>query len=518
MAEFRERSAEVESFSVDQENKDVGPSKEMEEADGEELQSQSSFEKETSENQERTNSKELEDENELEEGEKEPPLVNEHVEENEQQQDNQPLENNERQGETLIQEQNVKVANQREEVKDGDLLEESNEKQVKEIGEQEESNNQELNDEEFLEDNLGNKGKEENLGERTSGDLPEYDSDIFDENGNLRPMGGEEYASLTPEQREKFEQHYNSLSKEEQYNLDKQWAKKDLDNYNKNVQQDSNEKNEKIERDLNDVVDGRYHYNDIDDSQVTEYVAKGIASTVMSLNKEMDPVTKSNISNQVGEFAKAYGPQIMKKTTQTAYAQYGVKNPTLIVHEDKFGNKSYDFGDTTYDYGNGQKVSETKGSNEVADNVESKYASTYKERLQQTPINNGHWDGERGESKFYSDNKEANSYLNQAKIDGIEYKDCIPDFSEVSKGDVKIDSMSEDRNKNFKQADQRLAEEKGCSPREVSAWREQNGYTWHECNDKQTCQKIPGCVNKAFGHLGGVSECKKSMENSEFDE
>ena len=144
---------------------------------------------------------------------------------------------------------------------------------------------------------------------------------------------------------------------------------------------------------------------------------------------------------------------------------------------------------------------------EETDNVESKYASTYEERLQQTPVNNGHWDGERGESKFYSNNEEANSYLREAGTDGIEYEDCIPDFSEVSKGDVKIDSMSEDRNKNFRQADQKLADEKGCSPREVAEWREQNGYTWHECNDKQTCQKIPSSVNKTFGHLGGVSEC-----------
>lgn len=153
-----------------------------------------------------------------------------------------------------------------------------------------------------------------------------------------------------------------------------------------------------------------------------------------------------------------------------------------------------------------------------AEQPKTELSSTYEERLQQTPVNNGHWDGERGESKFCSDNEEANSYLHDAGVDGIEYKNAIPDFSEVSKGDVKIDSMSEDRVKNFRQADQKLAEEKNCSPREVAEWREQNGYTWHECNDKQTCQKIPGSVNKTFGHLGGVSECKKSTEESDFDD
>lgn len=150
--------------------------------------------------------------------------------------------------------------------------------------------------------------------------------------------------------------------------------------------------------------------------------------------------------------------------------------------------------------------------------ISDEYISTYEERLNQTPINNGAWDGERGESKFCSDNPEANSYLKKAKVDGIEYENAIPDFSEVSKGDVEISEMSESRPKNFRQADEKLAIQKECTPREVAEWRETNGYTWHECNDMVTCQKIPSSVNSAFGHLGGVSECKKLMMESEFDD
>lgn len=150
--------------------------------------------------------------------------------------------------------------------------------------------------------------------------------------------------------------------------------------------------------------------------------------------------------------------------------------------------------------------------------ISDEYISTYEERLNQTPVNNGIWDGERGESKFCSDNPEANSYLKKAQVDGIEYENAIPDFSEVSKGDVEIAEMSESRPKNFRQADEQLAIQKECTPREVAEWRETNGYTWHECNDMVTCQKIPSSVNSAFGHLGGVSECKKLMMESEFDD
>lgn len=145
------------------------------------------------------------------------------------------------------------------------------------------------------------------------------------------------------------------------------------------------------------------------------------------------------------------------------------------------------------------------------------YISTYEERLKQTPVNNGIWEGTRGESKFCSDNPEANKFLKEANLDGINYENCIPDFSEVSKGEVKISDMSESRPKNFRQADEQLASQRDCTPREVAEWREINGYTWHECNDMATCQKIPSSVNSTFGHLGGVSECKKLSMESEFD-
>lgn len=149
--------------------------------------------------------------------------------------------------------------------------------------------------------------------------------------------------------------------------------------------------------------------------------------------------------------------------------------------------------------------------------ISNKYFSTYEERLNRTPINSGYYDGIRGESKFHTENNEANHYLKKAKLDGIEYKDCIPDFSEISKGNVEIPDMSESRVKNFRQADELLAAKKGCTPRDVAEWREKNGYTWHECNDMKTCQKIPRVINSSFGHLGGVSECKKLMMECDFD-
>lgn len=162
-------------------------------------------------------------------------------------------------------------------------------------------------------------------------------------------------------------------------------------------------------------------------------------------------------------------------------------------------------------------LGQTEFKQQIEEEISNKYFSTYEERLNRTPINGGYYDGERGESKFHTENCEANQYLKNANIDGIEYKNCIPDFSEVSKGNVEIPDMSESRAKNFRQADELLAAKRGCTPREVAEWREKNEYTWHECNDMKTCQKIPRAVNSSFGHLGGVSECKKFMMECDFD-
>lgn len=147
------------------------------------------------------------------------------------------------------------------------------------------------------------------------------------------------------------------------------------------------------------------------------------------------------------------------------------------------------------------------------------FCSTYAERLQQTPINNGQWLGERGESIFISENQEVNAILEPYGIEGIVYQDCIPDFSGVARAEVTIDNMTDARYDNFRQASIEAAKQRGCEPRDVANWMTDNGYTWHECNDQKTCQKIPSSVNAAFGHLGGVSEYKLAhKEGAVFDE
>ncbi|MFZ5986975.1 MAG: S8 family serine peptidase [Bacillota bacterium] len=138
------------------------------------------------------------------------------------------------------------------------------------------------------------------------------------------------------------------------------------------------------------------------------------------------------------------------------------------------------------------------------------YQSSYQERYSQTPNSKGYWTGERGESKFISNNSEVNEILKSYGLDGIEYKDAIPDFSKLSwGGDIKIKNMQggkRGRDYNFSEAYKQLSGETGISVKELKLIAKDFKLTWHECNDMETMQLIPTAVNDTFGHLGGVGE------------
>jgi len=161
--------------------------------------------------------------------------------------------------------------------------------------------------------------------------------------------------------------------------------------------------------------------------------------------------------------------------------------------------------------------------------------STMKERMDHVPKNpeKGTWTGKVGESKYKPNDSEAKKKLAEKGLDGIEYKEGIPDFKPVSEATVKIDNMTDQRygkGGNFEQCDQKCAEnwnneakegKTDWTARDVANYRAENNMSWHECNDMETCELVPQSIHSACTHLGGVSECKKnSNENNGgiFDE
>jgi hypothetical protein len=143
------------------------------------------------------------------------------------------------------------------------------------------------------------------------------------------------------------------------------------------------------------------------------------------------------------------------------------------------------------------------------------------ENIKNCPRENGRWEGEEGNSKWIPDPdyvpKTANpdgltmkEILAKYDIDGIVYKDGQPDFTPICKGEVEIKGFSTERDENFDKADEELAAQKGCTAQEVAAWRHENKYTWHECKDMKTMQKVPSEIHSNCTHRGGISEAKNS--------
>lgn len=202
------------------------------------------------------------------------------------------------------------------------------------------------------------------------------------------------------------------------------------------------------------------------------------------------------------------------------------------IQEAKPVENEVDLKDVAVDRSVESSVNKTENPDQR--DVKNDYYSTYDERLNQTPVENsdrGEWSGERGESDYIPSDEEVKDILSKYDKDSITYNDGIPDFSEVSESTVEIDNMTDDRAGNFRQCDEKCAEQwnkeardgkTDWTARDVKEWRQANGYTWHERNDMKTCDLIPTKVNAYFGHLGGVSENKKKNDaengGSDFDE
>ncbi len=138
------------------------------------------------------------------------------------------------------------------------------------------------------------------------------------------------------------------------------------------------------------------------------------------------------------------------------------------------------------------------------------------------PKSDGHWDGEKGNSKWIPDdekvprksNPEEKKWADVKKdfgLDGIAFKEGDPDFSLLARGEAHIDDFSDNRDSNFKQADEYEALKRGCQPEEVKEWRKDHGYTWHERKDCETMDKVPSIVHNNIFHAGGISEKKKEI-------
>jgi|GEM_PF-1919508 len=158
-------------------------------------------------------------------------------------------------------------------------------------------------------------------------------------------------------------------------------------------------------------------------------------------------------------------------------------------------NPEYEIYVNTVDHTNSHPAPSTQpGAMGPNDGPYPPQLSTYKERLDQTPINNGQWiddkgnEGVRGESRFIFDN----GYVQKVFPDGIVYKNARPDLTPIALEQVTLKGfISEIRKSNFRYADIILADRLGVSRSDIEDFREVQGYAWHEHEDMRTLQLVP---------------------------
>lgn len=104
--------------------------------------------------------------------------------------------------------------------------------------------------------------------------------------------------------------------------------------------------------------------------------------------------------------------------------------------------------------------------------------------------------------------------LRQYGLEGITYKNGIPDFSPFALETVEIFNMhggNKGRDYNFPVADEMSRSMNGLTQAEATSMRGMD-YTWHECNNMRTMQLTPSEINAYFKHMGGVEEINLYFE------
>jgi len=144
------------------------------------------------------------------------------------------------------------------------------------------------------------------------------------------------------------------------------------------------------------------------------------------------------------------------------------------------------------------------------------------------PKEGGEWIGDVGNSEWKPNPEEIpkrppgnedtwEEILDKYDIEGIEFKDGEPDFSVISEGTVEIEDFSTDRNVNFTQADEKLADKwteegkdgKEWTPQDIRDYRKEHNLSWHERSDMKTLDLVPQEVHGNIPHSGGISVAKR---------
>jgi len=122
--------------------------------------------------------------------------------------------------------------------------------------------------------------------------------------------------------------------------------------------------------------------------------------------------------------------------------------------------------------------------------------------------------------------KVGGEILDEHGIDGIKFNNGEPDFTPILEGTVEIKNFTTQRDDNFRQADEKLAEQwnkekkdgkNDWTAEDVKKYRKGNKLTWHERSDIKTLDLIPQEIHANIPYSGGISK-KKKLEQEESND
>ena len=198
----------------------------------------------------------------------------------------------------------------------------------------------------------------------------------------------------------------------------------------------------------------------------------------------------------------------------------------LIKKFQKVGDLLQDFAKATRSLKLQAKKRKTKGNNAKfsdmeADQVQAKKTDAHgaetgetskpsnKEPKKRIPRENGRWEGEPGNSNWYSDLDEVNEITGGKPIP---FKDGRPIFSEWSKGNVKFENGNlNGSGDDFKKVYQEISKSKGLkNPTAAKNLLKEKGLTPHHL-DNNTIELIPSKLHGNIPHIGSASDLRLGL-------
>jgi len=138
-----------------------------------------------------------------------------------------------------------------------------------------------------------------------------------------------------------------------------------------------------------------------------------------------------------------------------------------------------------------------------AEKLHGKGTANHRTRL---PRNNGHWKGEPGNGKWYSDKLEVKNITNG---EGVEFTNGRPNFTPWSKGSIKFKKDMLDGSKNdFNLVYEKIMQLKGFkSMNQAKVWLKEKGLTPHH-KSTTDIELIPIDLHGNIPHIGSASDLR----------